>query len=306
MEAERMSLNLLPSDGAEVCFLLLGAAVGVCYGLDGWTGTQKDTELNRTTRLKNLKYAVGGLFLTLIADLKSVGLTTSKLSLLQYYIEGFSFAGSAAVVFVGFCLYCKYEAVRRTDLAGFLPQSFSPVLDYLLYGFNFYRSTSEKTLKDAQEKREAFSRDQLAGFLPAYARQLSNAIAAISFYTENGTEGVRKEVAIQILKCIRAVVVEGYQKQNGLFINANYMVAHHKDSLPANFELEKRLRFAQKGKDEYEYFLALEGYADDDGKEQFVLPVESKNTDGWEARLLPGAPQAFSKKSTVLSMIRLS
>jgi len=174
-------------------------------------------------------------------------------------------------------------------------------MDYLVYGFNYYGSNTDKVLAQAKQAEAEFYQALNEAFLPAYVKQMAAAIAAIGGYNNAPREDIRRLMAQRILECIRAVVLNSYGAPEGLVINANYMVAYHRDRLPEGFNIEKRLRFnGAKRASDFEYFLALEGYADEEGSENFVLPVESHDAPGWEKRLLPGAPQAFSQGGPVV------
>ncbi|MGO9244008.1 MAG: hypothetical protein ACLPT4_15380 [Verrucomicrobiia bacterium] len=285
-------MDIIPNTAWEVCFLLVGAGVGFCYGFDGFSGSTKDLELQRTARLKNLKYAVTGVFLTLIADLKAARIHDPRDRLLAFYIGGFVASAIIVIVVVAAGVCLKYHWIRRSNLNRHLPQDMSPVLDYLFYGYNYYRTNTAKIIQQAQAKELADYRRYITTFLPAYVSQLSMAIAAIDASQRGMAD--KRVTAHTILQCIRAVVISYYGGGDNLRVNANYMAAYHKSHRPDN--LESRLRFAGDDISQYEYFLVLEDYAEADGKEEnFILPVAND-----ESRQLPGAPRSFMTSSTVV------
>jgi len=291
-------MNFSPENGMEFCLLLLGAAVGVCYAFDGWTGSAKEVELQRTARLKNLKYAATGFFVALIADVKAVGIVSDKARLLQCYVEGFFVTAIVVIGLISLALLRKYTRVSKTSLAEFLPADFSPVMDYLFYGFNFYRSNSSQIVTKAKAEQVQHRTQFITAFVPAYVLQTSAAIAAVSNYVSQPSPQIRAMVSRQILECIRAVVIEYYVNPQDFKVDANYMLAYEKSSPPP--KLKERLQFADKAADDYEIFLALEGFSKDDDKEDFILPVGNKRIDGWDKTLLPGAPEAFLRETTVV------
>ena len=128
-------------------------------------------------------------------------------------------------------------------------------------------------------------------------KQISYAIAAVEAGTfASGSEPMR-EVAVNILQSICAVVIEYYGLVDDLEVNANYMVAYDRSALT---EVEPRLKCAHGDLKRYAYFLALEQYATPTDTADFVLPVEDRSDSKSRKRSLPGAPFAFLTNETVI------
>ncbi len=161
-----------------------------------------------------------------------------------------------------------------------------------LHWYKYHRDQYQQALE-----RKAVREDQYFRlFVPSYVKQLSYSIAAVD--AARGSQ-MAQDVAKSILVSICAVVIEYYGRVNDLEVNANYMVAHDRSALP---RLESRLKCAFGDRSRYEYFLALELYANDTDTADFVLPVEDKRDrdNKNRKRCLPGAPFAFWTNQTII------
>lgn len=99
---------------------------------------------------------------------------------------------------------------------------------------------------------------------------------------------------IQLLRLIKGVVLEYHQK-DAPQINVNVMIAYPRNQLPN--ELRRKVRFTYGDHSQYSHYLAIRAYADEEGKEDFVLPIENVADSKTSVhRSLPGAPLAFLKK----------
>ena len=120
-------------------------------------------------------------------------------------------------------------------------------------------------------------------------------MAAVYVVSEDLTS--KREVIVQVLRSIQGAVREHNAHVDGLEVNCNYMRAYPKTALP---ELKGRLKFTFGSLDRYPWFLALEEYADDKGREDFVLPVEERREHKSDRKSLPGAPLAFLLNETIV------
>jgi hypothetical protein len=288
-----MDVGNLISEGSitEKIFFLLGSAMGVFYGFDGWRGTVKDVDFWKSPRAKNFLWVAGGGFLTFITDLKSLDGNADKQRLLLAYLTGFLVLGALVVLGWGLLISVKFALLSWRHPASYPQPPFSPFFDYLQYGYEYHRTEYSEALTHKAE----VDIQHVKAFLPSYARKITLGMAAIN--SPGLTPERRKDVAVQILNYICEVVTE-YSGGHEIDVNANYMIAYHKSVFPP--ELCPSLVFSFGNAERYEFYLALDEYARAVGRESFVVPVEGKAVQDWLRMSLPGAPLAFLKNVTVV------
>jgi hypothetical protein len=323
----------MPKDTLEWILLLVGCAMGVFYGFDGWRGSLEELELKDSPRVKNFIWVATVAFATIIADFKIVDPDVKKPQLLLFYLAGFMVVSLLVVLGWAAAIFLKFSYTKIFDSVNYPLPPFAPVWDYLRYGYGYHSQRYEEALKRSRDydlerskqeqvrlnaefqafrggaeqeiralrKRERElqeSRGHVDKFLPAYFKQIPVAIAAVDHFRSQPDPTTRAFVIKQILQSITAVVVEYYGEVPGLRVNSNYMVAYPKTSAPQ--DLDSRLRYSWGDRSRYDYFLSLEEYAFDVGREDFVLPVESKGKANYMDRVLPGAPLAFVRNMAVV------
>ncbi len=272
--------------------------MGVLFALDGWVGSTRNEELQRTARLRNFKYAIATAFLAFIADLTKLGITVAKDRLLLCYVEGFVCTSVAIISIVALGIWMRFRTVRREHPEIEVSSNFSPVLSYVIFGFSYYKTEFQKLLERISKDELAAYRNFIKGFLPAYINQFCQSIAAIDFYLASHSEAARAQVAKQILQSIRAVVIEYYSEKRYLRVNVNYMLAQlYETALPP---VKERVRFAESNSAVYEHLLVLKEYAEDEGREDFALAVPGRNRGATERHVAPGAPEAFFRGTTTI------
>jgi hypothetical protein len=276
----------------EPTFALIGLALGVLYGLDGWRGTAAELSFFREPRVKNLMWVLGGAFAGFIGSL--VFEDVSKARLLFYYFLLFIIGSSLVVVGWGVVILLTYTYIRLFHPDKYPPPPFSPALDYFFYGYRFVREEYAKGLVKLDEQ----VREKRQEFLPAYGSQVSKAAAAVSGYASDPSEWKRADITKTILSAICAVMHLYHFRSRGLSFNANCMIAYDKDSVTE--PILKKLRFKWGNVQRYKHFLALYVYADDKGAQDFSLPVEDGNNPDAGKNILPGAPAAFLVNETVV------
>lgn len=264
-------------------FFLIGAFVGIAYALDGWRGSSKDVLFWKSPRVKNFLWVVGTAFSTFLGQLKRLHAQADQSTLLLAYLSGFLLLCTLVVLGWGCLIGFKFAIISFRDPGNFPPPPFSPFLDYIQYGYEYYRQEYERALKE----RSSQIIEDLRGFLHTYSEKIALAMAAAN--SRGLTDERRKDVATLILQFICDVVV-AYKRTPGLEVNSNYMSAIHASKFP--LERQDHVRFAFNEKSRYEFYLALGSYARDVGAESFILPVEKKGTAGYRMSL-PGAPLAF-------------
>lgn len=276
----------------EKVFFLFGVFFGLFYAIDGWKGTTKDIPLKESPRVKNLLWASVALFVALLADLKFLKPEVPTINLFFSYLIGFS-VWIPLVLLGAILLFCKFVHLKHSDRANYPPPPFSPVFDYLFYGHAHHQKQYQEAVEGLRRRGSEEYRHK---FLPLYVEKVLYAIGAADHYRASPDKAKRKEVERHILRSIRDVVREYHEYGADVQVNANYMLAFHKDALPSDLKVKIRFSFGDPAR--YKYYLALWEYADDREREDFVLPVEGKNDAEYASRLLPGAPYAFCQNDT--------
>lgn len=281
---------------AECTFSIIGLAIGFASGLDGWQGSPEGTALGKTFRVRNLFWVLGA-FLTLSG--RFLFDPTSITSLLLAY--ALSFVMGVALV-VGSCtlmLATKYAYVRYRSPEKYPGESFSPVIDYLHYGYRHVKQSYDEGLKKLENKTKKEAEKKRKELLPEYGGQLSRSLAAVSNYLAHPSADRQKDLIEQILRSICAVM-HLYKSEDGRGFNANCMVAFPKDSAPK--KIIDKMKFGFGDASRYPTFLWLYAYANQNGAMTFSLPIEDPIEPEVENLILPGAPQAFlHNETTVIS-----
>jgi hypothetical protein len=276
----------------EPAFLLIGLLLGLFYGFDGWQGSPEKIAFSKSARAKNLLWVLGGALTTFLTGL--IFEEVSKARLLLFYLLAFVFGAALVVVGIGIVLLIKYTYIKAVTPEQYPAPPFSPLIDYLFYGYRFVREEYSKGLL----RRDQQNQEKRNEFLPEYGKQVSHAVAAVSAYADNPNDITRAEITKTILTAICFVMHLYHPNERGLWFNANCMIAYDRNRVPP--DVKKRVLFTWGDLDRYEYYLLLYAYADSKGAQNFSLPVEPKNVGDSYNRVLPGAPQAFLLNETVI------
>ena len=173
---------------------LVGVAVGIFYGFDGWSGDTENVAFQDSKRVKNLLWVLGPGVLAFFGDSKALNPQTDRSELMLAYFAPCLVAGSLVVFFWGCTIAIgqAFAVARKTDYGYGIADA---VGDYFFYGYRHYR------LK-AQLAKESTS----ARFHLAYRRQLAVSIAAAGSLRGDAEPIRRLEIARTILKSILAVI----------------------------------------------------------------------------------------------------
>lgn len=288
---------MMPTTPLEWLIAVIAAIVGLLYAFDGWTGTGAAKSFKDSPRLKNLKYALGGFLIALIADfdrfaqLMKLDAAPDKLSLLVVYVGWFLAAMLAALIAVSVVIEFRYFQLQRT-YRGFQFPGIHPVLHYAMYGYKRVNDDLETARAEWLKSRERFLRQ----FLPLYYKQLAEAITAVNHAVNAANAETSRALAESILKNAEAVVTAYNTGAAGLTMAVNYMRAQ--PAAAAGEANWSALRFGHGKREDYQHLLLLEQYAGDRSPPPFALPVWKG--DGGREHVLPGAPQAFFNNGDVL------
>jgi hypothetical protein len=248
--------------------MLVGLALGVFYGFDGWRGSTEEIELKDSARVKNLVWVLTGAFATIIGDVKAVDPTAQKPVLLLVYCAAVLSGAFLVVVVWGFSVALDNIGTRRR--LGGSYGLMDALGDYFFFGYRKYR-----------ERKENIAHNQRRVFHQEYLIQLTYSITAAG---SEATVEQRIEFARYILRSM-AVVVRNYRGGNtAATIRTNLMMARR--FVP---EMVARLRFSVKGA-ALENCLVLVTYDSDGGSKDIVLPLPR---EGSADVVLPGAPAAL-------------
>ena len=248
--------------------MLVGLALGVFYGFDGWRGSTEEIEFKDSARAKNLVWVLTGAFTAIIGDVKAVDETAKKPVLLLVYLA--AVLSGAFLVVVGWGLIVAIDNIGTSRRLGNGYALMDALGDYFFFGYRKYR-----------ERKESHADNQRREFHQDYLIQLAYSIAAAG---SDATPGQRLIFARDILRSM-AAVVRNYRGGNTTAkIRTNLMMARR--FVP---EMASRLRYSAKGAT-VEDCLELVTYDNDNGSKDVVLPLPS----GGSANLvLPGAPAAL-------------
>ena len=254
---------------------LVGFAVGVFYGLDGWRGSVEDLDLKDSPRMKNLVWVLGGAVVSFFGDIKAIDATAQKPLLLLYYFA--AVLAGAILVVVPWAVIVFLQSVFGKDSRAIGYGIGDAISDYFYYGYRYYRRRKDD-LKDAnREKLQRYYLEQITYSITVAGSQIS--------------EEQRLNAATNILRLMVAVV-QDYRRGNpsSSKIRANLMLV--RDCTPEN---RGELHFAEDP-GAVKQFLELVVYENTE-RGKFFLPLPP-GSDSEAA--LPGAPFAFLSEAPVI------
>jgi len=259
--------------------------MGLVFVVASWRGSAtKNMDFRKDPRVKGFLYGLGGFLTTLIGDWKSLlGQEVNKTQLLVLYGFPFSVVGFGGVLLIALAiwLHLRLNKQRSEDFRG---QRFHLVLDYLMYGYVYYRGEYDRNLESSKQSQQQHALERVRRLSADAATNL----AALILSPTASVQDVLRNMCLTLKAQSSAV--------RALDVNANLMIAVSFDS--ATEEQKKRLKFVFGNPKRYGQLLALTEYAYDKGEERITLPVESPTvTPDWTDWTLPGAPEAFLRAS---------
>jgi hypothetical protein len=294
--------NLLQSawsaqTGLDLAFGLVGALMGSVFVLSSWRGSLKGSDLKSDPRMKSLGWAVMGFFATFLGRWEKF-LDLDKLDrgqlLLSYALPllGVAILGVAAIALM---IFARFAAVRRHTSKDYLLESLAPVLDYLHYGYQYYKQEHEGPLEIERKSRLLRFRELNA----LGSRQLALDILAVEKYRQAPSEALRDVLCRQILDDICLVIQSYVEFDSRPRLNSNIMVAIPvAQTNAADWDLA---RFVYQKREDYGHLLILRHYASPEGQEHFALPVVNPSAvQEWRDWVLLGAPDAFLRQEVLV------
>lgn len=308
--------------------VLLGAFLGFLYVSFSWRGKPaSQMEFKDDPRVRGLIWGLSGAIMIVIADWEKflqIGTSgtqdyISRGRLLGYYAAGF--IGSAILTIVGLTIKVSLDSRRiAKDYPGiFYNEGMSPFVDFILYGYNDYQEkvarlvsrfrdnarmtvTSEAidSLKvrmeeyEAEIERLALSANQRRRLTIEMGDIIQSAMNVYHGYTAGRMSA---HDACQALLRSTITITAYYSGVDTGQLNANYMVVEEREALSATEIAATRFTFDDTSR--YRQFLCLKQYAKK-GTPTIRLPIEPSDDHDWKDRTLPGAPEAFLRRSPVI------
>jgi hypothetical protein len=252
--------------------MLVGMALGIFYGFDGWRGSADEVDLKDSPRVRNLIWILTAALTTIIGDVKAIDSSASKPLLLLIYCA--AVLGGAFVVVILWGIVVAIDSFGARRQLGNRYGTMEAVGDYFFFGYRRYR-----------ERKQRHSGER--SFLRSYLVQLANSIAAAG---AEAPDTQRIEFIRNILRSMTAVVLE-YRGGEALgTIRCNLMIAK-----ACTAEMARQLRFTATDAT-VEECLVLVTYQNDDVMD-VILPLPN---DRRRESALPGAPAAFVANGPVV------
>ncbi len=285
--------------GLELAFALIGLFMGFVFALSSWRGSLKGGDLKSDPRVKSFVWAVAGLSVALISDWKRfIGEDVDRVRLLCFYSIPLVVVALGIVLAITLTIRIRFSAMRKRSPAEYPAEPFSPALDYLYYGYQYYMERSREALEEKRNDRL----NKLLRFRDLGSRSanyLAGDILAVNQYLLKPTPELRAIRCRQILEHICLTVQSHMEPGTDPNLNASLMVAipvaeatrAHRDSV----------RFAYGDHARYGHLLVLTEYAYPRGQEHFALPVEDRaRTPNWQEWVLLGAPESFLREKELV------
>ncbi len=255
--------------------IIVGFALGIFYGFDGWRGSTADLDFKDSPRVKNLIWVLGGAVVAFLGDIRTIDPTANKALLLFDYFLAFIVGLVAVVVLWGIVIAVSATFRKRSP-----NYSISDAVgDYFFFGYRHYR-------QQVEEKGFQRTGDDAETFHNQYITQLAYAISAAG---ANTTVQTRLNFVQQILRNI-TTVVNSYSRGENRGIRTNIMVV-----LDCTNEMREKLKFVSKDdRAKVTRCLVLKAY--DEGFLDLVLPLPMLSEI---SNALFGAPKAFLDDSGI-------
>lgn len=253
---------------------LVGFALGIFYGFDGWRSSTEELELKDSPRVRNVLWVLGGAFSAIIGDIKAVDATAKKPVLLLIYFAAFLVGAIGVVVIWGIVVFVDAAQSSRLHRAY---STGDAVGDYFYFGYRKYRNRKAETASK-----------QRANFVQDYLTQLTYSVAAAGSRISSEQ---RTSVARNLLRTISAIVLKYRGDNSKGQIRVNLMVLSD-----CSDELKQKLQFAPSPQ-QVDRCLELVAYDNDEIQRKLVLPLP-KSGDVGDA--LPGAPTALLGDTPVI------
>jgi hypothetical protein len=262
--------------------------MGFLYALSGFGDSGKSDDLSKNFRTKNLKWLAGGAASTFVLDwniLSAHSLTAEgRGELLAIYLLVAVVTLLMTIGTIAALIHLNIQKRARSH-ALFRGRAGELMMDYVHFGYRYYRTKLDQIEKDASEDSD------VAKALSALGVGLSSVMAATALDRAEPRRVVREKFIDEVLTSIESTVKLFADGQPDLELSTNYMarLAHDKlkDAVPL---------FVERPLAAYSGFLVLRRYRDGSGA-NVCIPLE---LDSQSATLLPGAPMSVAECEATL------
>lgn len=290
--AMKMNVQLLPIRWPETLpesvAVALGVLVGLIFALT-WVGSgKKPVAFKDDPRIKGLMWALASAFGSVFAAWNEIlgDKTIDRAAIGSYY----AFTLIVSVLFFLFWLTLaviwQARSVDRAFAGSPQMAGFSPGVEFLIYGYQHVRNTLDEIRQNMLEK-------ELSDLKRVVSLAAKNLAASLVSADRNLSQGVSNQSLIStVLDQISSIST--YYLRSKSHANANWMIAIPSHELRADDKSKVRYTYGDTAR--YSYYLALRDYANNQGSQDFILPVENRDDQASLGRTLPGAPEAFIRR----------
>jgi hypothetical protein len=289
-----MFANFLLQHLLELLVLCIGLFMGMVFVFSGWRGSTKGVEFKNDPRVKGILWALGVFFATLMADWNGIlgqG-TIDPARLLDIYGIPFCLVAAFGVLAIAGGIFIWHARLKRSHPEDYPDEPFGAALDFLYYGYQYYKDEQERLLDKRRQDR--FSDFQTT--VASSSTSLAAMVLAVGHYLKQPTTELQHNLTEQLLSYMCLVVQSATGKRP---LNASLMIAVARAQASEGDWTSTKYIYGDRKR--FGYLLILKGYADPSGQEQFALPVEDSQTNqDWLDWMLPGAPEAFLRQTPLV------
>ena len=278
------------ANGLYAFAALIGTAIGVFYGFDGWRGDTASISFQDSPRVKNLLWVLGPGATAFLGDTKALDPDAKKIQVLLAYFGPCLIAALVVIVSWGCIIGIgRLGAVVLGENFGYGIEN--ALGDYFFFGYRHYRAKSDEARTKFIAERTANEANRTARFHAAYRIQLAYSIAAAGAVAGACSLEQKKAVARVILASIIAVIRSYHNdEENSKRFRSNLMLVRDVDD-----RLRNKLIFVGQLRSQVSKCLELITYDTDEAQPSIALPI----ADTLELTL-PGATTALSDHDGVV------
>lgn len=265
---------------------VIGLAFGALYAISGFADAGKTDDLSKNQRVKNLLWLLGGAGAVLFGDWKLLSSTEIKppdhVTLLACYLLGALLAAFGCIALISFliALTIRARGIRRPQFRG---RIWELVLEYMTYGYRYYRARLENLDKETVADTEA------AQSVSELGKAVATVMATTAFVRRLDEPKQREIFIDQVLKAMEDTVKLFAAGVADLRLQTNYMIRVS----AADLRSDAKPLFVDEPLTDYDGFLVVRRYRD--GKSNpTCIPLE---TAARATRVLPGAPMCWADRT---------
>jgi hypothetical protein len=256
----------------------IGVSMGSLFAISGFTDAGKTDDLSKNQRVKNLAWLVGGAASVLLFNWKLLSpaevTPAERATLMVTYALAAVIALFVVILIIAASIFNTVRA-RAAARAIFQGKAGELVLEYIQYGYRYYRARLDKL------DQEAGQADDAAQSLAKLGEALATVMATTALDRTQPNAAQRELFIDQVLAAIEDTVKLFGSGVTDLKLRTNYMVKVSAASLAGT-----EPHFIDRPVEGYEGFLVIRRYRDG-AAGAACLPLEPATRAAW---VLPGAP----------------